>query len=125
MRSTHVTLEGLAALAAHCPQLFRLELVLDATVIPPIPDAEGKVRAEQDRLRVIEVDCSRIKTPRRVATFLHAIFPELREIKTLYQELMTSEEEAPPGMWESHGVWKEAESVLRVEDGAVRTVLIF
>ncbi|KAJ7495628.1 hypothetical protein FB451DRAFT_1387646 [Mycena latifolia] len=122
MRSTHVTLEGLAALAAHSQQLFHLELVLDATVIPPLRDAEGKVRANQDRLRVIEVECSRIKAPRRVATFLHAIFPELREIKTLYQELGISEddgEEAPPGVWESHDIWKEAESALCVvEDGA-------
>ncbi|KAJ7475051.1 hypothetical protein FB451DRAFT_1465576 [Mycena latifolia] len=101
MRSTRVTLEGLTALAACCSQLSRLALVLDAAVIPPLRDTEGKARADQDRLRVIEVECSRIQTPRRVATFPHAIFPELREIKTLYQELMISPddgEEALPGM---------------------------
>ncbi|KAJ6534328.1 hypothetical protein B0H19DRAFT_1080803 [Mycena capillaripes] len=93
--ASRVTLEGLYAFAKYCPRLHRLEITFDATVVPNTRD-NGQKRVAQQALHHLNVAASLIKKPKRVATFLSALFPSLKSIATLNDDLVNefSDEEA-------------------------------
>ncbi|KAJ7713658.1 hypothetical protein DFH07DRAFT_863774 [Mycena maculata] len=117
---SRVTLEALYAFAKWCPRLRRLEMTLNAIVVPKVR-INGKKRASQRTLRTLNVAGSAITKPQRVAKFPSAIFPELESIGTLYEELEEQwanededEEEVviEGDLFDYNELWKEAEDAL-------------
>ncbi|KAJ7831540.1 hypothetical protein B0H14DRAFT_3713378 [Mycena olivaceomarginata] len=80
---SRVTLAGLYALAAHCPDLHYLAMTFDAIVVPKIT----MVKRTQRALGYLAVALSPITKPLRVANFMSAMFPTLVTISTLYDGL--------------------------------------
>lgn len=116
---SRVTLVGLRAFAQHCPRLRTLYLTFDASVIPKI-----KHDVSQTTLEYLNVALSPINNPQRVAEFLFAVFPSLKIIGTLHDDIVEELEEldleviVEPHIAASHSVWKSAqESLLRVREG--------
>ncbi|KAJ7503286.1 hypothetical protein B0H11DRAFT_1984854 [Mycena galericulata] len=106
------TLESLRAFAAHCPRLCTLELTFNATVVPKIR-LPGKKGVSQESLSFLNVAASPIKKSGRVAHFISAIFPGLRVVTTLYEDLMDDEDvEVTPDILTSHKMWKDVEDGL-------------
>ncbi|KAJ7142815.1 hypothetical protein C8R44DRAFT_541729, partial [Mycena epipterygia] len=79
-----VTLGGLLPLAQHCPQLVRLHIALNASVVSDWEsqkaDKKKKKRVRQRCLRVLHVSRSSILAPLAVAAFLSSIFPNLLRV---------------------------------------------
>jgi hypothetical protein len=100
----HVTLHSLRSLARHCPDLRKLRMTFDASVIPP-PDTSG-AHVLQTSLTTIEPHCSPILDPFQVARFISGIFPCLEFIKTSHDDNDTVEVRR----WSNH--WKEVESYI-------------
>ncbi|KAJ6531421.1 hypothetical protein DFH09DRAFT_933844, partial [Mycena vulgaris] len=74
-----VTLQGLRALAEHCPDLKYLGLALDASVVPKFGKEVGK-RIRQMKLHGMNVAYSPISAPVSVARFISGIFPNVGDI---------------------------------------------
>ena len=74
---SRITLVGLIPLIANCPQLHRLCIVIDATIIP---DACISIPTPNTILKTLEVGCSRISDPVDVAAFLMDLFPNVTRI---------------------------------------------
>jgi hypothetical protein len=70
-----VTLVGIQAIAAHCLYLRKLELVFDASDVPPLGST-----TPQTNLSVLSVRFSPISSPAAVAMFLSGIFPGLGRV---------------------------------------------
>ncbi|KAH9929297.1 hypothetical protein B0H21DRAFT_712041 [Amylocystis lapponica] len=99
-RRTSVTLEGLVHLARHCPQLSRLVLALDASVIPD-SDRQSEGGLANDSITKLMVRDSSLEDPIAVAAFLSNLFPNLRRIIA-----------APSNNKENIRKWKMVESAL-------------
>ncbi|KAJ7171375.1 hypothetical protein C8R46DRAFT_1088262 [Mycena filopes] len=115
---SRVTLEGLASLSKYCPDLCRLDISFDATMVPPIRD-QGKTRVGQQTLVCIGVGCSPVSNARRVAKFLAVIFPRLKYVETLRSELLEQArwstevvEEFDAEIVESEERWRDVEDEL-------------
>ncbi|KAJ7141942.1 hypothetical protein C8R43DRAFT_1071564 [Mycena crocata] len=114
----NVDLECLDSFARYCPHLQKLQISLDASVVP-LPQPGGAALAVQDRLTSFIAGCSAIEDPSTVARFLADRFPALRYISTWREDPDEEEElreELPPGEGEAfmfHDRWKEVESLLR------------
>ncbi|KAF7368694.1 hypothetical protein MVEN_00193900 [Mycena venus] len=116
--SSKATLEGLYAFTKYCPSLVMLEMTFDATVVPKIR-LDGKKRSSQQALNSLHVALSSVSKPRRVAKFLSTIFPGLREIETLYDEILADQYEdedenlvTEPHVIISYDMWKIVEDEL-------------
>ncbi|KAJ7674020.1 hypothetical protein DFH06DRAFT_1081835 [Mycena polygramma] len=119
---SRVTLEGLYSFAKHCPKLFILEMSFDATVVPRIR-INGKKRAKQQSLGLLQVALSPLSRPTDVATFLAVIFPHLSRIRTQYDEILDArvddddesdedDDMADPRVIALHRMWKEVQDEL-------------
>ncbi|KAJ7045261.1 hypothetical protein C8F04DRAFT_1228274 [Mycena alexandri] len=72
------TLRSLLHLAEHCAKLATLQLIVDASTVPPIERSEHKARILHYALRHWTVGApSLISSPIQVARFLSGIFPAL------------------------------------------------
>ncbi|KAJ7789930.1 hypothetical protein B0H14DRAFT_2941984 [Mycena olivaceomarginata] len=96
----HVTLHSLRSLARHCPDLRKLSMTFDASVIP-LPDTSG-AHILQTSLTTIEPHCSPILDPFQVARFISGIFPHdnngtAEEVKSHIPTIMAIREEGR--MW--------------------------
>ncbi|KAJ6551945.1 hypothetical protein B0H19DRAFT_1264557 [Mycena capillaripes] len=118
MRS-RVTLEGVYAFGMHCPNLEVLGMTFDATVVPKIRSRNGKKRKSQRTLYSLHAAISPISSPGRVAKFLNVIFPQLTEIRTLYEEIFEEQADedegdivVDPEVIASHDSWKNVEHEL-------------
>ncbi|KAJ7157450.1 hypothetical protein C8R46DRAFT_1355758 [Mycena filopes] len=80
-RTSRVTLEGISAFATHCSKLEELTIAFDATSVPEVNGT-----AHQS-LKELSVGHSSICVPRVVAEFLHAVFPGLQILRTVYDEV--------------------------------------
>ncbi|KAJ7503284.1 hypothetical protein B0H11DRAFT_1984848, partial [Mycena galericulata] len=105
------TLESLRAFATHCPRLCTLELTFNATVVPKIR-LPGEKGVSQGSLSFLNVAASAIKKSGRVAHFISAIFPGLRVVTTLYEDLMDLNLGAARDIVTSHNMWKDVENGL-------------
>ena len=77
-QSTNVTLAGLIPLARHCPDLTKLCIVVDATVV----DHSMDILVSNTKLDVLDLGDSVIDEPAPVAAFLSEIFPHLTSISS-------------------------------------------
>ncbi|KAJ7762498.1 hypothetical protein B0H16DRAFT_1213726, partial [Mycena metata] len=75
-----VTLAGLIPLAQHCPDLVSLALVMNATVTDPHSKEKPGGGITNAALTDLEVVESPLSSPGAVASFLSAIFPNLRRV---------------------------------------------
>ncbi|OJA19203.1 hypothetical protein AZE42_09850 [Rhizopogon vesiculosus] len=78
----NVSLNSLAALTQHCPQLTRVHLALDARDVPELPINNLNV-ADAQPLQVLNIRNSVVGRTEPVAQFLRAIMPNM---KVLYVE---------------------------------------
>ncbi|KAJ7174922.1 hypothetical protein C8R46DRAFT_990938 [Mycena filopes] len=76
----NITLRGVLHLAEHCPKLQHLEMVIDASTVPPLKRSEHRLRPLRCALVYWQVGASAISSPLQVARFLSAIFPALRSV---------------------------------------------
>ncbi|KAJ7779753.1 hypothetical protein B0H16DRAFT_1405368 [Mycena metata] len=117
---SRVTLEGLYAFAANCPRLCVLKLTFDATTVPPVNREKKAKRVAQQTLRILDVACAPLQKPKEIAICFSLIFPQLRSIKTLYEDWQYNwegDEEAAeaiddPQLIESNRLWKKVETSL-------------
>ncbi|KAJ7762537.1 hypothetical protein B0H16DRAFT_1718986 [Mycena metata] len=77
-----VTLAGLIPLAQHCRDLVSLALVMNATVTDPHSKEKPGGGITNTALTDLEVVESPLSSPGAVASFLSAIFPNLRRVAT-------------------------------------------
>jgi len=76
LERSNITLNGLASLARHCPDLTSLTIVIDATVV----DHVLGMPVSNPKLNVLHLGHSLIEDPTPVAAFLSGIFPYLTSI---------------------------------------------
>ncbi|KAJ7732022.1 hypothetical protein B0H16DRAFT_1582554 [Mycena metata] len=79
-RPPRATLTSPLYLAEHCPKLQILEMMVDASTVPPIERSADPARVLQDALSEWTNGRSLIASPLQVARFLSAIFPALEDI---------------------------------------------
>ncbi|KAJ7174930.1 hypothetical protein C8R46DRAFT_1082069 [Mycena filopes] len=77
-----LTLRSLLNLAEHCHELKALQMVVDASTIPPVEPNRNKPRVMQCALEYWQVGASAISLPLQVARFLSAMFPALTSVNT-------------------------------------------
>ncbi|KAJ7742260.1 hypothetical protein B0H16DRAFT_1563603, partial [Mycena metata] len=70
---------SLLHLAEHCPKLQILEMMVDASTVPPIERSADRARVLQDALSEWTIGLSLLASPLQFARFLSAIFPELED----------------------------------------------
>ncbi|KAJ7770738.1 hypothetical protein B0H16DRAFT_1411002 [Mycena metata] len=121
---TRVTLAGLEAISEHCPRLKSLWITLDATRVPKIP--HKVFPTGQTTLIMINVALSPITTPRAVGKFLGALFPRLKSIYTLREDIwfdtqFSDEDDGSadePKVLLSYKQWKRVEEHLKDNQGS-------
>ncbi|KAJ7738118.1 hypothetical protein B0H16DRAFT_1465880 [Mycena metata] len=107
--AVRVTLNGVYQLAVYCPRLKVLRLTFDATTVPKIETTS----LHQENLRYLDVANSTIAAARPVATFLHALFPRLVNVQTLYDETASGRKIVEdPQVIASRRAWKEVVGIL-------------
>ncbi|KAF8625623.1 hypothetical protein AX17_006808 [Amanita inopinata Kibby_2008] len=79
---SRMSIEGLVALAKHCPDLKYLSLAVDATEVNRHDESERPGKGvSNEKLKTLAVSASPIVEPILVASFLSDIFPKLETIK--------------------------------------------
>ncbi|KAJ7184631.1 hypothetical protein C8R46DRAFT_983752 [Mycena filopes] len=94
-----VTLLGVLALGRHCPNLHKLELLFNASVVPPLAASEPEPAVQQTSLKNLHVLCSPISAPAAVSAFLSDVFPNLRDIHSHCLYAMGSEDSLVERDW--------------------------
>jgi hypothetical protein len=89
-----VTIAALVSFARRCPDLYELQIDLDANVVPagPHPSPRGP-RVRQMNLKYLTLWASPIESPSLVAHFLSSIFPCLRDIDVCHEHGLDEAEE--------------------------------
>ncbi|KAF8625991.1 hypothetical protein AX17_006715 [Amanita inopinata Kibby_2008] len=82
MKQSRVTVEGLIAVAEHCPNLTYLSLAIDARKVHEYHEKPGRGVSNQ-KLEYLVVYASPIEDPVPVASLLSDIFPNLRNVTAL------------------------------------------
>ncbi|KAJ7089917.1 hypothetical protein C8R44DRAFT_892103 [Mycena epipterygia] len=99
------TLLGLHALAQHCPRLRKLEMLFNASIVPPPPTPSDC------RLIVLEVSRSPIADALPVARFISAIFPHMREVTTDLDGYAAADDDGGQEALGYHRLWIEVASL--------------
>ncbi|KAJ7089912.1 hypothetical protein C8R44DRAFT_957724 [Mycena epipterygia] len=100
------TLLGLHALAQHCPRLRKLEMLFNASIVPPPPTPSDC------RLVVLEVSRSPIADALPVARFISAIFPHVREVTTDLDGYAAADDDGGQEALGYHRLWIEVAALL-------------
>ncbi|KAJ7794876.1 hypothetical protein B0H14DRAFT_3556183 [Mycena olivaceomarginata] len=121
------TLAGLIPLAQHCSHLETLALVLDATSIDPY--TKEKPGAGVRNLTLLELDVveSPVDSPAAVASFLSAIFPNLRRVssrKDGERNILMPDGEENMVEWESVGALVHVISSARAQEHYVPDTML-
>jgi hypothetical protein len=107
-RSTNVTLAGLILLARHCPDLTRLCIVVDATVV----DHPVDILVPNTKFKVLDLGDSMIDDPAAVAACLSEIFPHLTSISSWNVPVMG--QTATEVRMKYSGRWDEVARLLKI-----------
>ncbi|KAH7926839.1 hypothetical protein BV22DRAFT_1127844 [Leucogyrophana mollusca] len=94
-----LTLNGLIVLLTHCPQLRKLGLVIDATVLDPVTQEKPGGGVMNTTITTLSVGCSKIHDPTKVAVLLSAILPSLNRIVVETFPRQNSDREARQDKW--------------------------
>ncbi|KAK2463393.1 hypothetical protein APHAL10511_004479 [Amanita phalloides] len=104
------TIKGLISVVQLCPLLENLALEFDATVVPDIMEKPVRCGARNERICALNILCSPIDNPAKVATFLSDIFPNLRSIN-LFRDVMGHSWDGFDDLELTRQKWKETESL--------------
>jgi hypothetical protein len=106
--STNVTLAGLIPLARYCPDLTRLSIVVDATVV----DHSVDILVSNTKLNFLNLGDSVIDDPASVAACLSKIFPHLTSISSWDVPVMG--QTATEVQKKYNGRWDEVARLLKI-----------
>ncbi|KAJ7073020.1 hypothetical protein C8F01DRAFT_1244024 [Mycena amicta] len=109
---TNVTLAGLRALAEHCPNLHRISLSFDASVIPPVPlpiAGQTSTRGRSSTVAHLHILNSVLHDPIQVAKFLSYIFPVARISRSVLDSSLNDDWQTVADLMESFLALREEE----------------
>lgn len=88
-RSTEPTLAVLERLREMCPALVHLQIPIDVTVIPPVPELSPGPGHGLERLSVVRFNTQPVmRDMLRIARYLDALFPNVRRIENSDGEIV-------------------------------------